>query len=97
MSKHQKTLDRILRGNADANIRFADLRQPLTHLGFTERVRGGRHIFAFEGIEEIVNLQSKGRKAKAYQVKQVRGILVAYEMVQEKDETDGDEDHPKAK
>lgn len=78
MSKIAKTLDRILRGNADANIRFGDLCALLHHLGFAERVRGDHHIFTHEGVAEILNLQPRGDKAKAYQVKQVRQVLTAY-------------------
>ena len=78
MSKVTKTLDKVLRGNADANIRFGDLCALLHHLGFTERIRGDHHIFTHEGVVEILNLQPKGGKAKAYQVKQVRGVLVSY-------------------
>ena len=47
--------------------------------GFTERKAKGSHrIFYREGTEEIINLQpSKDRKAKPYQVKQVRDIVTA--------------------
>src|SRR5438270_11734021 len=78
MSKVTKTLDRVLRGNADANIRFGDLRALLSHLGFAERIRGDHHIFSRDGVAEILNLQPRGGKAKAYQVKQVRGVLTSY-------------------
>jgi hypothetical protein len=47
-------------------------------LGFKERIRGSHHIFSRHDIPEILNLQPKGTKAKRYQVKQVRGILVKY-------------------
>ena len=77
MSRVAKTLERILRGTSDANIGFDDLRSLLRHLGFSERIRGGHHIFAREGVEEIVNLQPRGGKAKSYQVKQVRAVIVA--------------------
>ena len=79
MSKVTKTLDRILRGNADANINFADLRSLLHHLGFAERIRGSHHIFTRDGVAEILNLQpKKGGQAKAYQVRQVRDVILAY-------------------
>jgi len=52
--------------------------QLLARLGFEERLRGSHHIFARDGMEEILNLQPKGGKAKPYQVKQVRNILVKY-------------------
>jgi hypothetical protein len=78
VSKATKTLDRVLRGNADANIRFGDLCALLLHLGFEERVRGDHHIFTRDGVAEILNLQPRGGKGKAYQVKQVRGVLTSY-------------------
>lgn len=52
----------------------------LKHLEFEERVRGSHHIFNKESVEEILNLQPKGSKAKAYQVKQVRGVLLKYRL-----------------
>jgi len=39
VSKVTKTLDRVLRGNADANIRFGDLCALLHHLSFDERIQ----------------------------------------------------------
>ena len=86
MSKVGKTLDRVLRGRSDANIRFDDLRAVLIHLGFVERVRGDHHIFSRDGVPEILNLQPRGSQAKAYQVKQVRDVLVAYGLAGEPNE-----------
>lgn len=80
MSKYDKLLLRILRGTSDTNIGFADLCQMLTHLGFDERIRGSHHIFTKEAVAEILNLQPKAGKAKAYQVKQVRDLLVKYKL-----------------
>ena len=74
-------LDRILSGLANKNIRFQDLRKLLKDFGFSERIKGDHHIFYKEGIEEIINLQPlKDGKAKAYQVKQVRGIILKYKL-----------------
>jgi hypothetical protein len=78
VSKVTKTLDRVLRGNADANIRFGDLCALLLHLGFAERIRGDHHIFTREGVAEILNIQPRAGKAKPYQVKQVRGVVTSY-------------------
>lgn len=66
-----------MRGASDANIGFEDLRALLRHLGFAERVRGSHHIFTRDGVAEILNLQPRGGKAKPYQVRQVRGVLVS--------------------
>ena len=80
MGTHKKILDQILRGTSDANIHFDQLRRLLERVGFNERIRGGHHIFTMEGIEEIINLQSKGSKAKPYQIKQVRNLFLKYKM-----------------
>jgi hypothetical protein len=78
VSKANKTLERILRGTSDANIGFRDLCVLLRHLGFFERIRGDHHIFTHAEVVEILNIQPRGNKAKAYQVKQVRGIILFY-------------------
>ena len=72
MGRHERLLQTILRGRSDANIRFTDLRALMFHLGFSERIRGGHHLFNKDGIMEIVNLQSRHGQAKPYQVRQVR-------------------------
>jgi hypothetical protein len=80
-----KTLGRILRGTSDANIRFNDLCQLLKRLGFEERVRGDHHIFTRDDVEEILNLQPRDSRAKAYQVRQVRDLIVRYRLAEEPD------------
>ena len=78
MGKRQNLLWAILGGRADANIRFADLRSLLIDLQFEERVSGGHHIYRREGVRELINLQRDGNKAKAYQVRQIRKVLLRY-------------------
>ena len=47
-------------------------------------MKGDHHIYHREGIEEIINLQPlRGGKAKAYRVKQVRGIIFKYKLHKE--------------
>jgi hypothetical protein len=75
--------DRVLRGTADTNIRFDDLRGLLISLKFSERVKGSHHIFTRSDIEEILNIQPLGSLAKPYQVKQVRKVIVRYRLVVE--------------
>ncbi|PYS84645.1 MAG: toxin HicA [Acidobacteria bacterium] len=86
MGKYDKLLIQVLRGASDANISFEGLCQLLRHLGFDERIRGSHHIFTREGVEEILNLQPIGSKAKAYQVKQVRGVILRYRLGGQDDE-----------
>jgi predicted RNA binding protein YcfA (HicA-like mRNA interferase family) len=78
MDKHEKLLLEILRGASDANIRFDDLRALLRHLGFEERTKGSHHIFRKASVEERINLQREGSKAKRYQVRQVRAAILKY-------------------
>ena len=75
MGKLDKLIEKILLGSADANIDFDDLRSVLLSLGFSERSKGSHHIFSKPGLEELINLQSDGSKAKPYQVRQVRAII----------------------
>lgn len=89
MGRRDKLLDKILRGTSDANIDFNELCRFLRSLSFVERIRGTHHIFSRSGIEEILNLQPKGAQAKAYQVKQVRAVILRYGIA---DELRGDDD-----
>jgi predicted RNA binding protein YcfA (HicA-like mRNA interferase family) len=69
---------RILQGKADANIDFDDLCSLLRWLGFDERVRGSHHIFRRPGVQDRINLQYDGSKAKVYQVRQVRRVMLTH-------------------
>ncbi len=80
MSKSEKTIEIILLGRSDSNIDFNDLTRALDALGFSERIKGSHHIYSKPGIDEIINLQPKGNKAKPYQVKQVRNIILKYQL-----------------
>lgn len=86
-----KLLDKVLRGTSDSNIPFAGLCALLRRLDFDERIRGSHHIFTKEGVKEILNLQPKGDKAKAYQVKQVRKVIVDYKLGSEGERDDTDD------
>ncbi len=80
MSKYEKLILQILCGTSDANISFSDLLKVLQQFGFEMRIRGSHHIFRKNGIEEKLNLQKEGDKAKPYQVKQVRNIMLKYKL-----------------
>ena len=80
MGKHEKLLLKILSGSSDANILFEDLCNLLNDVGFEIRVRGSHHIFRKEGVVEKINLQREGNKAKPYQVKQVRNVILKYKL-----------------
>lgn len=42
--------------------------------------KGSHRIYFKEGVEEIINLQPRGSQAKAYQVKQVRDLILKYQL-----------------
>jgi hypothetical protein len=80
MGKLEKLYEHILMRRSDANVPFETLCILLKRLGFDERIRGDHHIFAMDGVEEILNLQPKGAKGKPYQVKQVRKVILKYRL-----------------
>lgn len=80
MGQQEKLLSRILQGASDANIVFEEACHLLRRLGFDERIRGSHHVFRKSGIQEKINLQCDGSKAKAYQVRQVRAIILKYRL-----------------
>ena len=85
MGKHEKLIYKILTGRQDASIQFSEAVSLLKALGFTLRTKGSHHIFYQEGVEEIINIQPDGSKAKVYQIKQIRNLIVKYKL-EEKDE-----------
>lgn len=86
MGKFDKLLLQVLAGSADRNVGFSDVCSLLKQLGFALRVRGSHHIFTRPDVAEILNLQEKQGKAKPYQVKQVREVILKYSLARLGDE-----------
>jgi len=86
MSKFEKLIQKVLSGNSDRNIDFKDLCNLLETLGFNNRIKGSHHIYFKEDVTEIINLQPLNNKAKAYQVKQVRELIIKYKLIKAPDE-----------
>ncbi|MDE0561203.1 hypothetical protein OU792_14475 [Algoriphagus sp. NF] len=86
MGKYEKLIAKILSGSSDNNISFLELRNLILIFGFSERIKGSHHIFSKDDVEEILNLQEKNSKAKPYQVKQVRLIILKYQLSVKKSE-----------
>ena len=80
MGKYEKLFFQVLRGSSDANIAFSDLVNLLLHFGFELRIKGSHHVFRKKGVEEKLNIQKDGNKAKPYQVKQIRNIMLKYRL-----------------
>ncbi len=80
MSKYNKLFMQIMSGTQDNNIDFSDLQKALTLLGFTVRIKGDHFIYFKDDVDELINIQPKGNKAKPYQVRQVRNIILKYRL-----------------
>ena len=81
MGRFEKLVMKLLSGSSDNNFSFEELRTILLNLGFSEKIGAGSHrIFYKENISEIVNIQPLGSKAKPYQVRQVRAIILKYKL-----------------
>jgi hypothetical protein len=77
-------LDAVIAGLSDRNIRFDDLKKLILTFRFDCRIKGDHHIFSRKDIPEIFNLQPlKDGKAKPYQVKQVRNLILKYKLHKE--------------
>ncbi len=83
MGEHEKLYEHVVLRRSDANVPFAGLRGLLKRLGFEERIKGDHHIFTRSHVEEILNLQPQNGKGKPYQVKQVRGVILKYNLTLE--------------
>ena len=78
MGKVEKLYEHILMRRSDTNVPFETLCLLLNRLGFNERIKGDHHIFTKDGVDEIINLQPKEGKGKPYQIKQVRNLILKY-------------------
>ena len=81
MGKYEKLIKKIISGSSDKNIEFDELYNLLLKTGFQVRIKGSHHNFSREGIIEKINIQKDGNLAKAYQVRQVRNIIIKYKLL----------------
>jgi len=86
MTKFEKIISELASGKKDKNFNFEALCNILETLGFDNRIKGSHHIYFKKGIIETINLQPDGSKAKSYQVKQVRNLLLKYNLIISKNE-----------
>lgn len=80
MPTNEKIFNEIMCGSKDKNIKFTELQKLLFFLGFKCRVKGEHFIYFRDGVDEIINIQPIGNKAKPYQVKQIRNLILKYKM-----------------
>ncbi|HEY4025979.1 MAG TPA: type II toxin-antitoxin system HicA family toxin [Candidatus Dormibacteraeota bacterium] len=73
-------LRRAARGQCN-NVRFQELVALVESLGFElRRVSGSHHIYVHPDLDELVNLQEVGGRAKPYQVRQLVRIAFRYSL-----------------
>ncbi len=82
MTKWDRFRQRLLSKQADNNIDFADLCHYVEMLGFVAHPDndGSHNVYGREGVVEIINLQPDKSSAKSYQVRQVRNLIVKYDL-----------------
>ncbi len=80
MGRSDNLYKKILFGRSDSTIKFEALCHLLLSFGFAIRIKGSHHIFRKKGVQEKINIQKDGNKAKSYQVKQVRNIILKYKL-----------------
>jgi predicted RNA binding protein YcfA (HicA-like mRNA interferase family) len=75
----RKLLARALAGSK--NLRFSEVVALAEAFGFRlSRVTGSHHIFAHPQVQELVNLQQVGGKAKPYQIRQLLALAEQYNL-----------------
>jgi predicted RNA binding protein YcfA (HicA-like mRNA interferase family) len=86
VSTFEKLLEKLLRGGTATSFSFTDLCYILRCAGFDETIKGSHHIFSRSGVEEQMNLQKwhGSKDAKPYQVRQVRNLLLKYDLGRER-------------
>ena len=81
MSQNEKLLSELLDGVHDKSFLFSDLQKILSACGFELRTRGDHFMYTRDDVAEIINIQPvHGNRAKPYQVKQIREIVVKYRL-----------------
>jgi len=80
VGKYEKLVQKILSGRQDTSVDFSEAVTLLQALDFSLRIKGSHHIFDREGVDELINIQPDGSKAKPYQVKQIRDLILKYRL-----------------
>ena len=76
-----KVYDAVIGGKSDNNINYTDFINLLIDLWFTfRRQRGSHKMYCHNAINAFMNIQKDGSKAKAYQVEQLRSIIIKHNL-----------------
>ena len=76
-----KIYNDVVNGKSDNNIKFTDFQNLIIDLGFVYRRQKGSHtMYYHSGANAFMNIQKDGSKAKAYQVEQLRNIILKHNL-----------------
>ncbi len=77
--REKKLLQKILAGSR--NTSFSDFVLLIRAFGFTlARTSGSHHIYTHPEVDELINVQSVGGKAKPYQIRQLLDLVEKYNL-----------------
>ena len=76
-----KIYNDVVSGKSDYNIKFTDFQNLVVDLGFVFRRQKGSHTMYYHNVANaFMNIQKDGNKAKAYQVEQLRNIILKHNL-----------------
>jgi hypothetical protein len=76
-----KVYEAVKNGKSDSNVNYSDFQNLIVDLGFEFRRQKGSHTMYYHvGIKEFINIQKDGSKAKAYQVEQLRSVIIKHSL-----------------
>ena len=76
---NKKTYNDVMSGKSDNNIHFNDFRNLIVDLGFDFIRQNGSHMQYFHrGHHVFMNIQNDGSKAKGYEVRQLRKLILKF-------------------
>ena len=80
MSKHAKSLARVLEGTSDAGVTFDELRGVLLRLGFEERAPSGSHYtYSHPDVRDILTVP-RHRPIKPVYVRKARALILKHKL-----------------
>ncbi len=76
---NKKIYNEVMSGKSDNNIKFNDFRNLIVDLGITFTRQSGSHVQYYHSeINERMTIQNANSKAKGYQVRQLRNIIIKH-------------------
>ena len=74
---NKRVYQAVISGKSDNNIDYKDFQNLILSLGFKLQRQKGSHVrYRHNGVKKAMSIQKDGNKAKPYQVKQLRNIII---------------------